>query len=79
VAYRIAWTDSAWQELEAAAQYIARDSPYFAAALIYEARLAAQTLKKFPRRGRVVPELNVVSVREIFVKQYRLIYQVDLN
>ena len=34
MAYRVDWTDSAWQEIEAAAKYIARDSPHFASALI---------------------------------------------
>ena len=76
MAYRVAWTESAWQELEAAAEYIARDSPHFASALIEEAQLAARSLKKFPQRGRVVPELRDSAVREIFVKQYRLIYEV---
>lgn len=76
MAYRVGWTESAWQELEAAAQYIARDSSYFASALIHEARLAAQSLRKSPHRGRIVPELRDNSVREIFVKQYRLIYEV---
>ena len=77
MAYRVAWTESAWQELEAAAEYIARDSPHFASALIHEAQLSAQSLKKFPQRGRNVPELKDSSVREIFVKRYRLIYQVS--
>jgi plasmid stabilization system protein ParE len=76
VAYQVGWTESAWQELEAAAQYIARDSSFFASALIHEARLAAQSLREFPNRGRVVPELRDNSVRELFVKQYRLIYEV---
>jgi toxin ParE1/3/4 len=76
VAYRVAWTESAWQELDAAAEYIARDSPHFASALIHEAQLAAKSLKNFPQRGRVVPELRDSAVREIFVKQYRLIYEV---
>jgi toxin ParE1/3/4 len=68
VAYRVAWTESAWQELDAAAEYIARDSPHFASALIHEAQLAAKSLKNFPQRGRVVPELRDSAVREIFVK-----------
>jgi toxin ParE1/3/4 len=76
VAYRVAWTESAWQELEAAAEYIARDSPQFASALIHEAQLKAEALKKSPQRGRVVPELRDSAVREIFVKRYRLIYEV---
>jgi len=79
VAYRVAWTESAWQELEAAAEFIERDSPHFASALIHEAQLASQSLKKFPQRGRIVPELRDASVREIFVKRYRLIYEIGSN
>ena len=79
MAYRVGWTESAWQELEAAAEYIERDSPHFASALIHEAQLVAQSLKKFPQRGRIVPEVRDSSVREIFVKQYRLIYEVGSN
>jgi toxin ParE1/3/4 len=75
VAYRVGWTESAWQELEAAAQYIAQDSSYFASALIHEAWRAAQSLRESPNRGRVLPELNDTSIREIFVKRYRLIYE----
>ena len=79
MAYGVAWTESAWQELEEATEYIARDSPHFASALMHEAQLAAQSLKKFPQRGRIVPELRDASVREIFVKQYRLIYELGPN
>jgi len=79
VARRVGWTESAWQELEAAAEYIAQDSAHFASALMHEAQFAAQSLKKFPQRGRIVPELRDASVREIFVKQYRLIYEIGPN
>jgi toxin ParE1/3/4 len=76
VARRVAWTDSAWQELESAAGFIARDSQRYAAALVAEARFASRSLSKFPRRGRVVPEVADERVRELFVKSYRLIYEV---
>ena len=76
VGRRVAWTDSAWQELESAASFIARDSRRYAAALVAEAGLASRSLLKFPRRGRVVPELADEMVRELFVKSYRLIYEV---
>jgi plasmid stabilization system protein ParE len=46
---------------------------------MHEAQLAAQSLKKFPQRGRIVPELRDSAVREIFVKQYRLIYELGSN
>ena len=72
----IAWTDSAWQVLESAAAFIARDSPRYAAALVAEAKAAGRSLRKSPRRGRVVPEIADESVREIFVKSYRLMYEI---
>jgi plasmid stabilization system protein ParE len=76
VARRVAWTRSAWQELESAADFIARDSPRYASALIAEARSASRSLRNFPLRGRVVPEVADNAVRELFVKNYRLIYEV---
>lgn len=76
MARRIAWTDSAWQELESAADYIAQDSPRYAAALVDQARSAARSLRKFPERGRIVPELSDATVRELFVKSYRMIYEI---
>lgn len=79
MAHRVNWTESAWGEVQAAAEYIARDSSYYASALIEEARLAAQSLRQSPLRGRVVPEIRDTAVREIFVKQYRLIYEVRLD
>jgi plasmid stabilization system protein ParE len=71
----LVWTDSAWQEVECAASFISRDSPRYAAALADEARSAARTLRTSPARGRMLPELNDDSVRELFVKKYRLIYE----
>lgn len=76
VVARVVWTDSAWRELDDAASFIARDSPRYAAALMDEARSAARSLRKFPRRGRTVPEIGDESIREIFVKSYRLIYEI---
>ena len=34
-------------------------------------------LEQFPRMGRVVPEVNIDSIREIIVHQYRVIYLVN--
>ena len=33
-------------------------------------------LRTFPRRGRIVPGLSDDAVRELFVKGYRLIYEI---
>lgn len=74
MARAIKWTTSAAQDLEEAAAFIARDSRFYAVALVREARLAARNLKTLPERGRVVPELRSPNIRELFVKSYRLIY-----
>jgi plasmid stabilization system protein ParE len=41
------------------------------------AREAARSLPMFPRRGRMVPEVGDDSVREVFLKGYRLIYEIQ--
>ncbi|MHB8375599.1 MAG: type II toxin-antitoxin system RelE/ParE family toxin [Dehalococcoidia bacterium] len=38
-------------------------------------RAAAQRLSQFPRMGRVVPEFERDSLREIVVERYRVIYE----
>ncbi len=44
MARKIIWTESAWRDLEEAANYIAKDSKYYAAALIRKARDTARSL-----------------------------------
>ena len=75
--FRVARTESAWRELEAAVVYIAEDSPRYASAFMDEARSAARSLHWAPQRGRTVPEIDNPAIREIFVKRYRLIYEMS--
>lgn len=77
MARRIIWTGIAWDDLEAAAHFIARDSPRYAAAFVREARDAARSLSQFADRGRIVPEFNDSRIRELFVRNYRLLYRVS--
>ena len=37
---------------------------------------AVGSLSRFPRRGRVVPELNRPDIRELLYERYRVIYRV---
>lgn len=77
MARRVVWAEAAWVDLEEVARHIARDSPRYAAAFTREIRDAARSLRNFAERGRVVPEYRDSSVRELFVRNYRLIYQVQ--
>lgn len=76
MAREVTWAESAWSDLEQTANFIAKDSPRYAAAFVREGRDAARSLGRFAERGRVVPELNLANVRELFVRSYRLIYNV---
>lgn len=76
MARSVRWSEAAARDLAAAAEFIARDSPYYAAALVRDARAAARLLSTLAERGRVVPEARSSNVCEIPVKSYRLIYGV---
>ena len=75
MAREVVWTDPAWDDLEAAAEYIARDSEFYAAALVQEVREAAASLAELAERGQTVPEFADESIRELLVKPYRLVYK----
>ena len=64
-------------DLENAADYIARDSPRYASAFVREVRAAALSLRKLAHRGPMVPELDDPTIRELLVRNYRLIYKVE--
>ena len=75
MAREVVWTDPAWDDLEAAAEYITRDSEYYAAAFVQEVKNAAESLSEMAERGQVVPEFRDVSIRELLVRPYRLVYR----
>ena len=76
MALTVVWTEAALRDLELAADFIARDSGRYASALVREAVAAARSLNVLAKRGRIVPEINDASTRELFVCNYRLIYRV---
>jgi toxin ParE1/3/4 len=76
VAYSVDWAESAIASLAEHAEYIAKDSPSYAATLVARAEKAANSLTEFAKRGRVVPEYADDTIREVFVDRYRLIYRI---
>jgi toxin ParE1/3/4 len=73
----VVWTEPAWDDLESAADYIARDSAAYAAAFVREVRTAAQSLAEFAERGQVVPEFRDPALRELLIRPYRLVYRLS--
>ena len=76
MARRVQWTEVGLRDLDEVAAYIARDSRYYAAGFVRKVRNAARSLDHMPGRGRIVPEFEDPSVRELIVGRYRLIYHV---
>ena len=75
--YQVKLSRSAEFDIEDIVRYISVDDPdqalRFGRFLINHAR----GLAKFPERGRVVPEFDDDSMREIIVKRYRIVYRLN--
>jgi plasmid stabilization system protein ParE len=75
--YEITWSPEAIEDVEAIAEYISRDSEFYAGAVVSKILELARGLPQFPLAGRVVPELGDENIRERFVYSYRLIYRIE--
>ncbi len=73
---KIVWSPEAIEDVELIADYITRDSPAYARAVVDKILYTAKALEDIPYTGRIVPEFNNEQIREKFVYSYRLIYQV---
>lgn len=73
----VVWSYEATADLEALAEYISRDSAFYAAAFVREIRDASRSLNEFSERERIVPEFAAPNIRELFVREYRLVYSVE--
>lgn len=75
--YRIEWSPEATEDIEAIAEFISRDSIFYARAIVSKMLSVSRTLTDFPHAGRVVPELGDENIRERFVYSYRLVYRIE--
>lgn len=74
--YKLIWSPQAIEDIKAIAEYIGRDSNIYAESTVEWIFQAPEKLIQFPKLGRVVPEKNNETIREIFVFQYRIIYEI---
>ena len=74
--YRVEWSPEAFEDVEAIADFIARDSEYYTHAVVTMLLGITRNLPDFPMIGRIVPELGDENIRERFVNSYRLIYRI---
>lgn len=73
---RVSWSPEALEDVEAIAAYIAKDSPFYASAVVQKILDTAKSLGNFPNLGPIVPEIGEPEFRERFVYSYRVIYRI---
>ena len=76
---KILWTDPAICDLQAIRDFIARDSELYADDFIAGILSAVERLESFPELGRLTPEANESTIREILFAKHRIIYRVHAN
>ncbi len=73
---RVAWTQGAKRDLDAAIEFVALESLDGALHILEDMLDSAASLSTLAERGRIVPERGDATVRELLVGRYRLLYQV---
>jgi len=76
MACEIIWSPEALDDVEAIGEYIAKGSEFYAESTVNRIYEATLSLIQFPKSGHIVPEFNDELIRELFVFQYRIIYEI---
>lgn len=71
------WSSEALDDVDAIAQFIARDSEHHARRVVEAFFALGDAIGEHPLAGRIVPELGSPAVRERFLYSYRLIYEIS--
>jgi len=75
--YRVTWSPEAVEDLESIAEYIERDSLFYAQSVVSQILSVSRKIKEFPLIGRVLPEIGDENIRERFIYSYRLVYKIE--
>jgi toxin ParE1/3/4 len=72
---KIVWSPLTLDRVSEIAGYIAQDNPVAAERWIHTAFKKVEDLKAFPESGRIVPETDNKTIRELIYGNYRIIYR----
>jgi toxin ParE1/3/4 len=75
--YQVIWTDEAIADLRQSVTFIAQDNPTAAIGVGEEIIRKSLLLAEHPRLGRMLREAKRDTLRELIIRPYRLIYEVD--
>jgi plasmid stabilization system protein ParE len=77
MAYKLIWSPASRDDLRDIISFISRDSSRRAEAFGYRLIAEIDKIQTFAEVGRVVPEYDSETIREIIVRSYRIVYRVD--
>jgi len=63
--YRVTWSPEAVEDLELIAEYIERDSSFYAQSVVSQILALSRKIKEFPLIGRVLPEIGDENIHLI--------------
>ncbi len=73
---KIIWTRSSYNDLKQIFNYISKDSELYATRLIGRIIERVDILENSPLAGRIVPEKEDKTIRELIEGNYRIFYKV---
>lgn len=73
---KIEWSPKSLKNVEEIAEFISQNSPLYAPAFVKKIIYSVERLADFPLSGRIVPEFNIMEIREIIFHNYRIVYRI---
>ena len=77
MAYKLIWSPAARDDLHDIVVFIARNNAARAMTFGYELISKTDQLTRNAKLGRLVPEFQNQTIREIIFRPYRIVYRVD--
>jgi toxin ParE1/3/4 len=74
---KVAWTRRSILRVRQILEHIAKDQPDNAKRFVIQLIERGDSVGGQPRRGRIVPEYQDETIREIFEGDYRIIYKIQ--
>lgn len=72
---KVVWSKKSLVDLQVIYEYISKDSLYYAELTVNQIILKAAQIQRSPLAGKIVPEFADTNLRELFYKNFRIIYR----
>ena len=72
----VIWTEAATEEITSIAEYLEQYSHYYASSVVKNLYEKVGILKKYPKIGRIIPEMQAELFRELIEGNYRIMYEI---